>query len=179
MPGLVAFPTTSAWDCGGCNAGSSYPVTARKPKTPTANAPIKAKISITFLSQNRQCTTLRHASACQVSHRTGAPEARLFGSETRGRTTAGGDGRPCHWIDCGTHLYRYQSGIEAMGQAATLLRELYSARSTVVHIGIARRKLQEKISDFDSIVSDIVCSLLNRGAFPDWKRLVLGADLPS
>jgi hypothetical protein len=58
-PGFVVVPTTSAWDCGdGCNPGCWYPVTARMPKPPTANAPMSTKIRITSHLRNRQCKTL-------------------------------------------------------------------------------------------------------------------------
>ncbi|WP_068084056.1 HEPN domain-containing protein [Novosphingobium rosa] len=54
------------------------------------------------------------------------------------------------------------------------LSDLYSARSVVVHTGEAKAALLPRVADFDRIVAQIVIALLKRGAFPDWKRLVLG-----
>jgi hypothetical protein len=62
-------------------------------------------------------------------------------------------------------------------QVSHHLRELYAARSKVVHTGVAKKQLNEQLQDFDKVVSDIVCTILNRGKFPDWKELVLGAEI--
>jgi Apea-like HEPN len=61
-------------------------------------------------------------------------------------------------------------------EVATLLSELYAARSVVVHTGEASGKLQARMVVFDDIVVRIARALLRRGGFPDWKALVLGAD---
>jgi hypothetical protein len=50
-------------------------------------------------------TRSRARSATKQLHR------RHARSETRGQTTAGGDGRPSFWIDRGAHLCPYQSGV--------------------------------------------------------------------
>lgn len=61
-------------------------------------------------------------------------------------------------------------------EVANLLSELYSARSVVVHTGVASGKLQSRIAAFDAIVVKVARALLRRGGFPDWKSLVLGGD---
>lgn len=56
------------------------------------------------------------------------------------------------------------------------IEELYNARSKVVHTGEASGKLQSRIAEFDATVVRIALALMSRGAFPDWKSLVLGGD---
>jgi Apea-like HEPN len=55
-----------------------------------------------------------------------------------------------------------------------LVADLYSARSEVVHTGIASPKYHSRMPEFDKLASDIALALLNKGGFPDWKSLVLG-----
>lgn len=58
---------------------------------------------------------------------------------------------------------------------ADTLTALYTARSLVVHTGVAKANVVHRIAEFDDVVRDVLISLLSRGAFPDWKRLVLGS----
>ncbi len=59
-------------------------------------------------------------------------------------------------------------------EVAALLGKLYSARSAVVHTGIAKPDLRTCIPKFDALVSQVIRAVLRRGSFPDWKKLVLG-----
>lgn len=57
---------------------------------------------------------------------------------------------------------------------ADATRDLYSARSKVVHTGEAEPKHLKRLDAWDKLVADIAIELLARSRFPDWKRLVLG-----
>lgn len=66
---------------------------------------------------------------------------------------------------------------ESVGHRLTLFKtfsDLYAARSTTVHTGNASGKIVAQMPDFDAAVLGVVRALLDRGAFPDWKALVLG-----
>lgn len=53
------------------------------------------------------------------------------------------------------------------------VRDLYSARSITVHTGKTPDRFQQRSKDWDTLVARIMIALLERGSFPDWKRLVL------
>lgn len=53
------------------------------------------------------------------------------------------------------------------------MRDLYSARSITVHSGVAPYKFHKRQEEWDDLVSRVLVTILERGAFPDWKRLTL------
>lgn len=65
-------------------------------------------------------------------------------------------------------------GVDDRLSIADAIRDLYSARSKVVHTGEADPRHIMHLDDWDKLVANIAIELLARSRFPDWKRLVLG-----
>ena len=57
-----------------------------------------------------------------------------------------------------------------------LMRDLYTARSTAVHTGKFPKKEPVDLDAADRLVAGTLRAIVERGGFPDWKRLALGGE---
>tara|TARA_R110001606_G_scaffold233942_1_gene381576 strand:- start:71745 stop:72914 length:1170 start_codon:yes stop_codon:yes gene_type:complete len=65
--------------------------------------------------------------------------------------------------------------IDARTEIFELMRDLYGARSKAVHSGKFPTKKPVDLDAADRMVSYVIRLVLERGQFPDWKRLALGS----